>query len=318
MPYTPNQNWLKLLQKELPAGKTVEDMQFNPLENISYHPYISEADFTGNIQRNAGWKICADVRMSSPTWKDAALHSLQCGAEALYVPVYDGFDAEKELKDIFLDYIFPIFDLSLASHNTLASLTQYLQTHYANKLASFAIKKRNSQEFVNSHFNIFEILEEQSTNHDMIEAMAELCRSYSSFPSNNTLLSVHSGKLFFIELARLRAYRILLANLDKIEGRNRNHLILVNSITEGNIETQVGNVLISQTYTCLSAVLGGADLISLLPWKNEEQNWSRISQNIQHLMKHESHLDHFSDPLAGSYFLEDLTEQIVREVWKRI
>ena len=42
----------------------------------------------------------------------------------------------------------------------------------------------------------------------------------------------------------------------------------------------------------------------------------RIARNQQLLLKGESYFDKVADPAAGSYYIEQLTEQIIQEAWK--
>ncbi len=79
------------------------------------------------------------------------------------------------------------------------------------------------------------------------------------------------------------------------------------------------NMLRTQT-EAMSAALGGADSITVLPFNaiyEETTEFSeRIARNQQLLLKEESHLDKIADPSAGSYYIESLTDSIADQVWK--
>jgi methylmalonyl-CoA mutase len=70
----------------------------------------------------------------------------------------------------------------------------------------------------------------------------------------------------------------------------------------------------------MSASLGGADSITVLPFNAayEESNEfsDRIARNQQLLLKEESHFSKIADPAAGSYYLEELTASIADQAWK--
>jgi methylmalonyl-CoA mutase len=70
----------------------------------------------------------------------------------------------------------------------------------------------------------------------------------------------------------------------------------------------------------MSAALGGAHSITILPFNaiyEESTNFSeRIARNQQILLKEESYLDKVSDPSAGSYYIENLTDSIADQAWK--
>jgi methylmalonyl-CoA mutase len=70
----------------------------------------------------------------------------------------------------------------------------------------------------------------------------------------------------------------------------------------------------------MSAALGGAHSISVLPfnaiYENPADFSERIARNQQILLKEEAHLDKIADPAAGSYYIESLTDSITDEAWK--
>ena len=62
----------------------------------------------------------------------------------------------------------------------------------------------------------------------------------------------------------------------------------------------------------MSAAIGGANSISILPFDNTfktpDEFSNRISRNQQLIFREESNLDKTTDPSAGSYYLENLTD----------
>ncbi len=45
--------------------------------------------------------------------------------------------------------------------------------------------------------------------------------------------------------------------------------------------------------------------------------FTRIGQNIQQLINHESYMTSVEDPLAGSYFMENLTLSLAEKSWEK-
>jgi methylmalonyl-CoA mutase len=70
----------------------------------------------------------------------------------------------------------------------------------------------------------------------------------------------------------------------------------------------------------MSAAVAGADSISVLPfdnaYKEADEFGYRIARNQQLLLKEESYLEKIVDPAAGSYYIENLTDQIARGAWE--
>ncbi len=81
------------------------------------------------------------------------------------------------------------------------------------------------------------------------------------------------------------------------------------------------NVLRASLAGFVGAV-GGADAITLLPHDSAGGApgplGQRMAVNTQLLLAEESHLGHVSDPAAGSFTLDHLTDQIARAAWARL
>ena len=72
----------------------------------------------------------------------------------------------------------------------------------------------------------------------------------------------------------------------------------------------------------MAAVIGGAQRLYIYPSDEIKDGLGtpfaqRIALNIQHLMQLESYMDRVVDPSAGSYYIENLTNQLAEAVWKK-
>ena len=69
----------------------------------------------------------------------------------------------------------------------------------------------------------------------------------------------------------------------------------------------------------MSAAIGNADSISVLPFdltfRDPDDFSLRIARNQQLIFREESHLDKTTDPAAGSYYIENLTDSIASQAW---
>jgi methylmalonyl-CoA mutase len=132
------------------------------------------------------------------------------------------------------------------------------------------------------------------------------------------------GNNYFMEIAKLRAARLLWAQIVKAYQPecNCSAKMIVHSETSRYNKTIYDphvNMLRTQT-EAMSAALGGAHSITVLPFNaifEDPTNFSeRIARNQQILLKEESYFDKVSDPAAGSYYIETLTNSLVEQVWK--
>lgn len=79
------------------------------------------------------------------------------------------------------------------------------------------------------------------------------------------------------------------------------------------------NMLRTQT-EAMSAILGGADSLTVEPYdtvfRQPDEFSERIARNQQLILKEEAYFDKVSDPAAGSYYIENLTNLIAENAWK--
>lgn len=144
------------------------------------------------------------------------------------------------------------------------------------------------------------------------------------------------GGNYFMELAKLRAARMLWANIVKAyqpvchceESTTQGEFCPCAAKMYAHCETSSWNKTIYDPYVnllrtqteAMSAILGGADSLTVLPFDTiYEQPTAfaeRIARNQQALLKEEAHLDKIADPAAGSYYIEILTASIAEQAWK--
>ncbi len=129
------------------------------------------------------------------------------------------------------------------------------------------------------------------------------------------------GTNYFMEIAKIRAARLLFAKLLEAYGSDFKQ-VFINSYTSGWHDTVYDpyvNVLRTTT-EAMSATIGGTNALVVRPFdksfKKENQFSDRIARNIQIILKEESYFDKIVDPSAGSYYIENLTDSIIDEAWK--
>ena len=132
-----------------------------------------------------------------------------------------------------------------------------------------------------------------------------------------------SGSSYFMEIAKLRALRFVWAKIVNEYGiSNSNsakmYVHAVSNTLNKTVYDPYVNMLRTTTET-MSAALGGADSITVLPFDYVSDKSSelgeRIARNQQLLLKGESHFDKVNDPAAGSYYVENLTNELIQNSW---
>lgn len=136
--------------------------------------------------------------------------------------------------------------------------------------------------------------------------------------------SIAVGKSYYVEIARLRAFRLLWLNVLKAWNLPLAYPVLDVRFAPEAYTDELYTNMIRATTMAMSGVLGGANRLTVLPYDagrerlaQYPQSFSRrIARNVQHLLKLESGFAELTDPVAGSYFLEKLTAQLAEHAWK--
>ncbi len=134
------------------------------------------------------------------------------------------------------------------------------------------------------------------------------------------------GMNFFTEIAKLRAARLLWSKIVKAFGSKdpKAQALRTHCQTSGwSLQAQDPyNNVVRTCLEALAAVLGGTqslhtnalDEAIALPTEFS----ARIARNTQLILQEESHVTHAADPLAGSFYVEWLTDQLARKAWALI
>ena len=134
------------------------------------------------------------------------------------------------------------------------------------------------------------------------------------------------GMNFFMEIAKMRAARFMWSEIiKKYKPKNNKSLALrTHCQTSGVslVEQDAYNNIVRTTIEAMAAVMGGTqslhtnsfDEALALPTPFS----ARIARNTQLIIAEETGISNVIDPLAGSYYLENLTSQMIEEANKLI
>ena len=134
------------------------------------------------------------------------------------------------------------------------------------------------------------------------------------------------GMNFFMEIAKLRAARLLWHRIMTEFGAQKTESLMLRTHCQTSgvslQEQDPYNNVIRTAYEAMAAVLGGTqslhtnalDEAIALPTEFA----ARIARNTQLVLQEETGITHVVDPLAGSYYVESLTDQLVRDAWTLI
>jgi len=133
---------------------------------------------------------------------------------------------------------------------------------------------------------------------------------------NLAVRSIHfhmgMGSHYFLEIAKFRAARIFWSQV-------ADSAISVHATASFWTQTAYDMYvnLLRGTTQAMSAAIAGVDSMEVLPYdcviRNGSDQSYRLARNIQIILKEEAHFDQVTDPAAGSYYVENLTDSILKE-----
>ncbi|HEU5300873.1 MAG TPA: methylmalonyl-CoA mutase [Acidimicrobiia bacterium] len=134
------------------------------------------------------------------------------------------------------------------------------------------------------------------------------------------------GMNFFMEIAKLRAARLLWARIiEQFEPQNPSSLMLRTHCQTSGVsltEQDPYNNVVRTTLEALAAVLGGTQSLHTNSFDEAialpTETSARIARNTQLILAEESGITHVVDPLGGSYYLEALTASLAAHAWDLI
>jgi len=131
------------------------------------------------------------------------------------------------------------------------------------------------------------------------------------------------GMNFFMEIAKMRAARyVWWRAMQQFDPKNPNSQMLRTHCQTSGVsltEQDPYNNIIRTAFEAMSAVLGGTQSLHTNSFDEAialPTDFSAgLARNTQLIIQHETHVKDVADPLAGSYYVETLTQSIARAAW---
>jgi methylmalonyl-CoA mutase len=130
------------------------------------------------------------------------------------------------------------------------------------------------------------------------------------------------GTDFFLEVARLRAARMIWSSVvEAFGGNEEDQVMMLHARTSGFTLTQVDPYvnMLRATTGAFAAAAGGADSVHVAPFdqlfRTPDEFSRRIARNSQIILGAEAHVDSVVDPAGGSWYVEWLTDALAHRSW---
>ncbi|MFV8334560.1 methylmalonyl-CoA mutase subunit beta [Flavobacterium sp. RSP29] len=344
-----SKQWKQKIQFELNGADYNETVVWNSPEDIQVKPFYhkDESSKVFSVTTKAtNFRICQNIFVYDIDKSiERALDSLSRGAESLRFTIEnDSIDVTNLLEKLPLEKITIYFLLGFISIDFVKKIDAFAKknntTIFCNldpigQLAKdgnwFTTKEK-------SNFDTLNLLSATTTSASLISINASLYQNaganmvqqiaYSLGHANEyfnrieainkpIVFEVAVGTNYFFEIAKLRALRLLFHVIAKEYNHNLDCNIIV-SPTKRNKTLYDYNVNMLRTTTeCMSAIIGGADAIANLPYDalyhKDNEFGDRIARNQLLILKNESYFDKVNNPADGSYYIENLTNQLAEK-----
>jgi hypothetical protein len=296
-----------LIQKEL-KDIPLDSLDINPLAGINVKPIYNHASQPIHIPFSLDYRVIFQYfrldKSNIQTTNETILTALSNGQNGLLLDFKNEDWIETEISTLFtsirIDYLH--IEFCETTETTKACIHDYLAAHYPDLNWSHCFFKEHF------YYLSYEKFIEEAAN------------CILNFNTEKALIYIELSGDYFWDIAKVRAFKTLLFNHRKLDGKPANIIIIGETSTKKKSTEKQENNLLKLTTEAMSAMIGGCEGIWIRPFNEDHaQDFStRISRNIFHLMQEESYMHLVRDVSAGSYFIENYTEQIARLIYSEL
>ena len=146
----------------------------------------------------------------------------------------------------------------------------------------------------------------------------ELTEVFGKEILDKLIFRIAMGSNYFFEIAKIRAMKLIFNQFSKEFDLDEIPYIFAETSLRNKAKNDEENNLIRSTLELAAAMIGGADAVFSNNFKLEIQTplSEEISFKQQIVLAYESIINVFEDGANGSYYVENLTQQIAEKSWK--
>ena len=338
--------WKQKIQADLKGADYNDKLITHTLHGIDIKPFYNQKDLSEMTAPSnlAGWKITEKIFVTSE--KEAsqkAIQKIEKGAESIWFLISEKIDPGILLQNIpeNIDLIFEAEFLDPDFAEKLAQQGENRKIHLLSGIISNLAEEGNWYKNLKpDHEKLAQILGKselasslqvdlgvyQNAGANIPQQLAysigEILEYANHFQNSENInlkpvFKVSVGSDYFFEISKIKALRWLYRTVSE-EFDLPQHCTIIAEPSRRNKSLYDYNVNFLRTTTeCMSAILGGADYISNMPYdalyhKNNEFG-DRIARNQLLILKHESYFDKVENFTQGSYYIESVTKQLAEK-----
>ncbi len=158
---------------------------------------------------------------------------------------------------------------------------------------------------------------------DWVQVLLKMLKELSTVQAHasNLFIEILINNDFLLNICSIRALKLVLNKIWNLYQLKQNYFLEVN-IDRKALSADTHSNIIKLSAMALSASISEIDFLILPPGDLKSDTpdiqWIKTSLHAMHILKQEAQLSKLSDPLAGAYFIEDLTEQLAKKIWLKL
>lgn len=336
--------WKQKIQVDLKGADYNDSLLWKSNEGISVKPFYTKEDRHNNkiLLPKRGFKVCQSIYVDDVIIANKlALDSLDRGANAIQFTAKSTFDFKTLLAKINLDKISIYFNLEFLDTDFIALLTNYCKEgliyyqidiignlaktgNWFDHLKSDISQTKKLLSITNRSICVHASLYQNAgaTMHQELAYALAHTNEYLEMFGKSVAAKIHFsfsvGGNYFFEIAKLRAFRLLISSLFQAHGVSDSsiHIFTIPSSRNKTIYDYNVNMLRTSS-ECMSAILGGSDTISNLSYDSvyhkSNEFGERIARNQLLILQKEAYLSDSQQFANGAYYIENIEKQLAEK-----
>lgn len=340
-----DKQWEEVAVQSL-KGLSLDHLVMTTLEGIDVKPLYTKENSVHNEQieqsrlhtirqgiKKQDWTIAQTTYATdSATFIAKVEDALERGNEAI---VYDGnYPVKWEDADLQtlarLMTIHPIYAYHVKKSDNIVQAFDFVEEDKkkevqgafigdVGELEGFHLVRHVEASTIDLHEQGADAVTELAVTLAMAAEEAEQFSSFNAF-AHQFIVRFAVDTDFFMELAKLRAFRALWQTFARAYNHEKVSRVPVHSETSLRTYSKLDPYvnLIRAGNEAFSAALGGTDVLTVHPHNILEEvtlGAVRYARNIQLVIKEETFTQYVLDPAGGSYYIDTLTNELIEKAW---
>ena len=243
-----------------------------------------------------------------------------------YLDLFIEFDNSTDLKSLENIPNLKYLDLDIYGYLAQNGLWQNDSQKASKALVKEVLELKNFEKVISIQADVYQ---NAGANHVQQLAITlahavEYLENFGADIADKIYFKFAVGSNYFFEVAKLRAFRFLWKLILEQYNKESEAFIFTSTSDRNKSKLDIYNNVIRTTLESSAAIFGSSDAVFVGSYdevNNETDFGLELAAKQQLLLQKESYLNQFTDPAAGSFYIESLTNQLAEnalELFKTI